>query len=656
MASASGRVRQIAHTARQVITESRRLLQSASLSSLGSFSSRREAEEPEEPAEAEPEPAEPCRSPVKPAGTEPVAGWSSQGVSMLDDEQMALQLEQRFEESMRKHRQAVRKAEELYSQVLAEQEEVTRSFAVAKLKEEANAFKQEASKADALSRQRAAEQRDLKLKLQGAVDLAKADLAALAQQRAESEKQKRAAVRGKQKRLRGVKQSCAEMREQLESLEHQSQDSERGMQAAQQAFNHARHSAMEVSALAKALKNRVPEVETSCDTGGSGGGAGEQQLAAAQERCLELKQELALAVEAEMEPVEVPAQLTAELAELKEEHQELLKSRDSERLQELAALLEVRVEKPPRQPDVFEEQHLQELCEVEMRISGLELDHLETCEAVRAERRAARVAEGGDLPSEPSTALREARLCRRGWQLLGKLDLTELPAVMGNLRRRLAAAQAFLEERRQVGLQSPRKTVLQTEQLELQQEALEQRLRGLERCAACAGELRRRRREDFFRGASLRTRLEVALKAESAMGAELAVGLEEESRQATAWAAAKLRAEAKEAQECRRIAAELADAEVTEWSRRRMGLQDVGDELDARHRLLRRGMACAAEALEYQGDTIAQLQEEVEDCKKIRAWMEVASEAESAALHAALCSLNVEKAADNGDGDISQHA
>lgn len=79
MASASGRVRQIAHTARQVITESRRLLQSASLSSLGSFSSRREAEEPEEPAEAEPEPAEPCRSPVKPAGTEPVAGWSSQG-------------------------------------------------------------------------------------------------------------------------------------------------------------------------------------------------------------------------------------------------------------------------------------------------------------------------------------------------------------------------------------------------------------------------------------------------------------------------------------------------------------------------------------------------------------------------------------------------
>ena len=136
--------------------------------------------------------------------------------------------------------------------------------------------------------------------------------------------------------------------------------------------------------------------------------------------------------------------------------------------------------------------------------------------------------------------------------------------------------------------------------------------------------------------------------------------------------------------------------------------EDVGDELDARHRLLRRGMACAAEALEYQGDTIAQLQEEavkamgvafrswypfqaglkgskerlqrvglgraqsvslvflplnlilswpqVEDCKKIRAWMEVASEAESAALHAALCSLNVEKAADNGDGDISQHA
>ena len=396
------------------------------------------------------------------------------GVSMLDDEQMALQLEQRFEESMRKHRQAVRKAEELYSQalvfkelhfllpfmlpgsllspvvclhagqneVLAEQEEVTRSFAVAKLKEEANAFKQEASKADALSRQRAAEQRDLKLKLQGAVDLAKADLAALAQQRAESEKQKRAAVRGKQKRLRGVKQSCAEMREQLESLEHQSQDSERGMQAAQQAFNHARHSAMEASALAKALKNRVPEVETSCDTGGSGGGAGEQQLAAAQERCLELKQELALAVEAEMEPVEVPAQLTAELAELKEEHQELLKSRDSERLQELAALLEVRVEKPPRQPDVFEEQHLQELCEVEMRISGLELDHLETCEAVRAERRAARVAEGGDLPSEPPTALREARLCRRGWQLLGKLDLTE---PLGRVRLILSARAGFPE-------------------------------------------------------------------------------------------------------------------------------------------------------------------------------------------------------------------
>ena len=214
----------------------------------------------------------------------------------MEAEQTALELERNFDEALRKHKLATRQAEALLSECQAEME--TRKAVSgsggpgAEAREEATRLRQAAKKAEESARQQASEQREVRQRLQQLIDVAKAEVSSVAQQRADALKQRQAAARRQQKQLQKAQATCAGLSQEVQEKKRLCEETDRQIASTGQSITSSRRAATEVAALAGALRSRLDgEEETEalepaesvegslCDTGGSDTGVRRWELA-----------------------------------------------------------------------------------------------------------------------------------------------------------------------------------------------------------------------------------------------------------------------------------------------------------------------------------------------------------------------------------------
>ena len=265
------RAQEIASEARKAISSSRRLLSDAGSAASASV-----------------------------ASVGPVRG----GRVVPEDEALALEVEHSFDVALRKQQKALKAAEQ--ARAKAQEERVAfESSAAAKLKdlkEETEALRLEVKRSEGVARQRAAEQRELRQELQREIESSKVSLLAMVQQNEEQMKKKQATLRKKRNRWKRLKETCSEIVLPPESKDHR-------LQILESAFNDVRHVVVEASALARALRSRMPEdvaAEGRCDTGGSDSLAARRQAETTEsvpaeatevlERCRVLREEAQLLV------------------------------------------------------------------------------------------------------------------------------------------------------------------------------------------------------------------------------------------------------------------------------------------------------------------------------------------------------------------------
>ena len=278
-------VDRIASQARQVIAESRRLLDTqSSHSGFGSLASDRS--DRTLPSSVRP--------PVNSVNSAREAQSEEQERRRRQDreaERAALELEKRFDEDLRKQKLATRQAEALLSECQAELERrrgdtpAAGSRSPAEIREEAAQLRQAAKKAEESARQQASEQREVRQRLQQLIDAAKAEVSEAVQQRADAIKEKQASMRRQQKQLQKVQATCVELSQQIKEKKRLCEETDRQTKSAGVSITRSRREATEVAALASALQSRLDVEETEtvetietlesgegsrCDTGATG--------------------------------------------------------------------------------------------------------------------------------------------------------------------------------------------------------------------------------------------------------------------------------------------------------------------------------------------------------------------------------------------------
>ena len=713
----------IASQARQVIRESRRLLETSSRSGLGSVASDALSSRPA------PDASEDLRE--------------LRRRQNLEAEQAALELEKGFDEAVRKQKLATRQAEALLSECQAELE--SRKAAGAEsggpgtaAREEAATLRLAARKAEESARQQASEQREVRQRLQQLIDTAKAEVASVAQHRAEVNKQKQASTRRQQKQLQKVKATCVELSQKVQEKKCLCEETSRQISSTGLSIASCRRTATEVGALATALHSRVDgdeETETLetlesgegslCDTGGSDTGARRElaenalsaKLTAARDRCRSLEQqallsaakaeELSALVEHYQLQLAQPDLLegdggskelrtaNAEQAELKKAHRQALAELDGRHLQKLVTSLTdpsrgAKSESAPSPTSVggpseaaqkvvhCEAEHIHELALVEQRIAGHELSQYQALISRPVE---ASCSPGTLQDLQGRTKLRAAKLAARSLQQLGgrvddfllagrakDLDLTGkiAPVVVDSLKsvihESIDSAKMELQSWRSQ-LTSMNSHEARDLEAELQ-ESICQTSQAREDCrsltefcmtlrasvaalesdaAVCA----QQREQELHRGAALRARLEEALRAEAAMGAELCAKLEEECREVKVSAQGLALSSNHEEHACAQLREELRAEEdaADQLAARVAGLERTDAEVEERRQQLLSRMAAVSKALDFKAAGAQQLQEEARACCEARAQAVVATEAEHATLRAALANLEAEKQA-----------
>ncbi|CAE6973164.1 clpC [Symbiodinium sp. CCMP2456] len=657
-------------------------------------------------------------------------------------EEAALELEKNFDEAMRKQRLATRQAEGLLSECQAELERRTESSTAsrsAEVREEAAQLRQAAKRAEDSARQHASEQRELRQRLQQLVDEAKAEVATVAQKRAEDSKQRQASLRKQQKQLQKAKGTCAELSQRIQQRKQVCEDTDRQIHSIGASVASFRRTAVEVAALAQALRSRLDGEETEtaeaetltlesgegqgslCDTGGSDTGVQKLELAktalsakvaAAWDRCRSLEQEaLSSARKAEElsalvehyqlqlsqpslpDTDSVPQELRSaneEHAELKKAHRQALAQLDGQHLQKLVTTLATsRSSKAenaqPTNATALSEttqkvvrcevEHVRELCLVETRIAEQELSQYEAL--------IARPARAAEVQSSPSSTLQEVqgrvklraaelskgschRLSTRLEQFLrdgeakdldlsGRIAPVLVESLKSSIHKSIDKAKPELEswtsKLAQLGsnpslpegascLGETRAACQSQAQLCME---LRLSIEPLEKEAAARGH---QRSEELQRGAALRTRLEEALRAEAAMGAELCSKLEEECREVKVSVQGLQLSSSHEAQACSRLREELHCEEEAfdRLDAHAAGLERADAELEERRKQLRRRMAAVSKALDFKAAQAEETREEAEACCAARSKAAVATEAERTVLCAALANLEAEKA------------
>ncbi|CAE7350101.1 clpC [Symbiodinium necroappetens] len=659
-------------------------------------------------------------------------------------EQAALELEKSFDEAMRKQRLATRQAEGLLSECQAELERRTESSTAsrsAEVREEAAQLRQAAKRAEDSARQHASEQRELRQRLQQLIDEAKAEVATVAQKRAEDSKHRQMSLRKQQKQLQKAKGVCADLSQRIQQKKQICEDTDRQIHSIGASVASLRRTAVEVSALAQALRSRLDGEETEtqtaeaetltlesgegqgslCDTGGSDTGVQKLELAktalsakvaAAWDRCRSLEQEalssarkaeeLSALVEHYQLQLSQPSladtdsvlqELRAaneEHAELKKVHRQALAQLDGQHLQKLVTTLATsRSSKAENaQPTSAtglsetaqkvvrcEVEHVRELCLVETRIAEQELSQYEAF--------IARPARAAEVQSSPSSTLQEVQ---------GRAKLRAAGLSKGSCHRLSTRLEHFLRDGEAKDLDlsggiapvlveylknSIHKSIDKAKpELEIWTSKLTQlgKNPSLPEGAACLGETRaacqnqaqlcmelrlsieplekeaaargHQRSEELQRGAALRTRLEEALRAEAAMGAELCSKLEEECREVKVSVQGLELSSSHEAQACSRLREELHCKEEAfdQLAAHAAGLERADAELEERRKQLRRRMAAVSKALDFKAAQAEETREEAEACCAARSKAAVATEAERTVLCAALANLEAEKA------------
>jgi len=658
-------------------------------------------------------------------------------------EQAALELEKNFDEAMRKQRLATRQSEALLNECQAELERRTESSAAsrsAEVREEAAQLRQAAKRAEDSARQHASEQRELRQRLQQLVDAAKSEVATVAQKRAEDSKQRQASLRKQQKQLQKAKGTCAELSQRIQQTKQTCEDTDRQIHSIGASVASFRRTAVEVAALAQALRSRLDGEETEtqtaetetltlesgegqgslCDTGGSDTGVQKLELAktalsakvaAAWDRCRSLEQEalssarkaeeLSALVEHYQLELSQPSQGlgadTAELraaseehVELKKVHRQALAQLDGQHLQQLVTSLATsrsskaeNAQSPTNATGLSETaqkvvrcevEHVRELCFVEARIAEQELSQYEAL--------IARPARAAEVQSSPSSTLREvqgrAKLraaglakgsCHRlstrledflrdgdsnDLDLSGRIAPVLVESLKSSIHKSIEKAKPELEiwgsKLAQLGEKPalPEGASLGETLATCQSQAqlcaeLRLSMEPLEKEAADRGQ---QRSEELQRGAALRTRLEEALRAEAAMGAELCSKLEEECREVKVSVQGLELSSSHEAQACARLREELHCKEEAfdQLAARVAGLERADAELEERRLQLRRRMAAVSKALDFKAAQAEETHEEAEACCAARSKAVVATEAERTVLCAALANLEAEKA------------